>query len=134
MTRVGTALGFSYAQTHNLLTPITIHSFWNSGVILLLTFLQVLTITLCMCLLSMVYWYSGTNMQILLVFTINFFSVLRMLLPLFVYIASRVRYQRIVAGNLMENFILCMDVEHHVQYIIQIHFVVYLCSFPCCKT
>ncbi|KAH1197799.1 hypothetical protein GmHk_18G051494 [Glycine max] len=37
---LGTALGFSYAQTHNLLTPITIHSFWNSGVILLLTFLQ----------------------------------------------------------------------------------------------
>ncbi|KAH1053842.1 hypothetical protein GLYMA_08G300800v4 [Glycine max] len=37
---LGTALGFSYAQTHNLLTPITIHSFWNSGVILFLTFLQ----------------------------------------------------------------------------------------------
>ncbi|CAL9057145.1 uncharacterized protein LOC135677332 [Musa acuminata AAA Group] len=38
---LGTALGFSYAQTHNLLTPITIHALWNSGVILLLTFLQV---------------------------------------------------------------------------------------------
>ncbi|KAJ0975291.1 hypothetical protein J5N97_017256 [Dioscorea zingiberensis] len=38
---LGTALGLSYAQTRNLLTPITIHSFWNSGVILLLTFLQV---------------------------------------------------------------------------------------------
>ncbi|KAL2510123.1 CAAX amino terminal protease family protein [Forsythia ovata] len=37
---LGTALGFSYAQTRNLLTPITIHAFWNSGVILLLTFLQ----------------------------------------------------------------------------------------------
>ncbi|KAK1260635.1 hypothetical protein QJS04_geneDACA019491 [Acorus gramineus] len=37
---LGAALGFSYAQTHNLLTPITIHAFWNSGVILLLTFLQ----------------------------------------------------------------------------------------------
>ncbi|GAV85373.1 Abi domain-containing protein [Cephalotus follicularis] len=37
---LGTALGFSYAQTRNLLTPVTIHSFWNSGVILLLTFLQ----------------------------------------------------------------------------------------------
>lgn len=37
----GVALGFSYAQTRNLLTPITIHAFWNSGVILLLTFLQV---------------------------------------------------------------------------------------------
>lgn len=37
----GTALGFSYAQTHNLLTPITIHALWNSGVILLLTFLSV---------------------------------------------------------------------------------------------
>ncbi|KAH1197798.1 hypothetical protein GmHk_18G051494 [Glycine max] len=54
--------------------------------------------------------------------------------PQLFVLASRVRYQRIVAGNLMENFILCMDVEHHVQYIIQIHFVVYLCSFPCCKT
>jgi hypothetical protein len=37
----GVVLGFSYAQTRNLLTPITIHAFWNSGVILLLTFLQV---------------------------------------------------------------------------------------------
>uniref|UniRef100_A0A0E0M160 CAAX prenyl protease 2/Lysostaphin resistance protein A-like domain-containing protein n=1 Tax=Oryza punctata TaxID=4537 RepID=A0A0E0M160_ORYPU len=37
---LGVALGISYAQTHNLLTPITIHAFWNSGVILLLTFLQ----------------------------------------------------------------------------------------------
>lgn len=37
---LGTALGFSYAQTHNLLTPITIHALWNSGVILLLTFLS----------------------------------------------------------------------------------------------
>ncbi|KAF5449651.1 hypothetical protein F2P56_030074 [Juglans regia] len=37
---LGTALGFSYAQTRNLLTPIAIHAFWNSGVILLLTFLQ----------------------------------------------------------------------------------------------
>ncbi|XP_039160887.1 uncharacterized protein LOC104433628 [Eucalyptus grandis] len=37
---LGTALGLSYAQTRNLITPITIHSLWNSGVILLLTFLQ----------------------------------------------------------------------------------------------
>ncbi|KAG8366342.1 hypothetical protein BUALT_Bualt17G0069900 [Buddleja alternifolia] len=37
---LGTALGLSYAQTRNLLTPIMIHAFWNSGVILLLTFLQ----------------------------------------------------------------------------------------------
>lgn len=37
---LGSALGFSYAQTRNLLTPITIHAFWNSGVILLLTFLE----------------------------------------------------------------------------------------------
>ncbi|XP_058096493.1 uncharacterized protein LOC131242105 [Magnolia sinica] len=37
---LGVALGFSYAQTHNLLTPITIHALWNSGVILLLTSLQ----------------------------------------------------------------------------------------------
>lgn len=34
-------MGLSYAQTRNLLTPITIHALWNSGVILLLTFLQV---------------------------------------------------------------------------------------------
>ncbi|XP_076928629.1 uncharacterized protein LOC143592639 [Bidens hawaiensis] len=38
---LGTALGLSYAQTRNLLTPITIHALWNSGVILLLTFLQI---------------------------------------------------------------------------------------------
>ncbi|KAM7249986.1 hypothetical protein ACFE04_021869 [Oxalis oulophora] len=37
---LGAALGFSYAQTRNLMTPITIHAFWNSGVILFLTFLQ----------------------------------------------------------------------------------------------
>ncbi|OIW10293.1 hypothetical protein TanjilG_28044 [Lupinus angustifolius] len=37
---LGAALGISYAQTHNLLTPITIHAFWNSGIILFLTFLQ----------------------------------------------------------------------------------------------
>ncbi|OWM89552.1 uncharacterized protein LOC116199887 [Punica granatum] len=37
---LGIALGLSYAQTRNLLTPITIHALWNSGVILLLTFLQ----------------------------------------------------------------------------------------------
>ncbi|KAJ1268585.1 hypothetical protein BS78_07G146700 [Paspalum vaginatum] len=37
---LGVVLGFSYAQTRNLLTPITIHAIWNSGVILLLTFLQ----------------------------------------------------------------------------------------------
>ncbi|EPS61964.1 hypothetical protein M569_12828, partial [Genlisea aurea] len=37
---LGAALGFSYAQTRNLLTPIAIHAVWNSGVILLLAFLQ----------------------------------------------------------------------------------------------
>lgn len=37
---LGTVLGLSYAQTRNLLTPIIVHSLWNSGVILLLTFLQ----------------------------------------------------------------------------------------------
>ncbi|KAK8941538.1 hypothetical protein KSP40_PGU008664 [Platanthera guangdongensis] len=37
---LGVALGFSYAQTRNLLTPITIHALWNSGVILFLTILQ----------------------------------------------------------------------------------------------
>lgn len=38
---LGAALGLSYAQTRNLLTPITIHALWNSGVILLLTLLQI---------------------------------------------------------------------------------------------
>ncbi|MQL88026.1 hypothetical protein Taro_020575, partial [Colocasia esculenta] len=37
---LGAVLGLSYAQTRNLLTPITIHALWNSGVIVLLTFLQ----------------------------------------------------------------------------------------------
>ncbi|XP_078444677.1 CAAX amino terminal protease family protein [Wolffia australiana] len=37
---LGSILGLSYAQTRNLLTPIAIHSLWNSGVIILLTFLQ----------------------------------------------------------------------------------------------
>ncbi|CAN1197431.1 hypothetical protein LINPERHAP2_LOCUS44055 [Linum perenne] len=41
---LGTLLGFSYAQTRNLLTPITIHAFWNSGVILILTLLQMATL------------------------------------------------------------------------------------------
>ncbi|CAB4293862.1 unnamed protein product [Prunus armeniaca] len=35
------AVGLSYAQTRNILTPITIHALWNSGVILLLTFLHI---------------------------------------------------------------------------------------------
>ncbi|KAF5945254.1 hypothetical protein HYC85_015482 [Camellia sinensis] len=43
---LGIALGFSYAQTRNLLAPITIHALWNSGVILLLTFLQALAVKL----------------------------------------------------------------------------------------
>ncbi|CAA7031170.1 unnamed protein product [Microthlaspi erraticum] len=38
---LGSVLGLSYAQTRNLITPMLIHGFWNSGVILLLTFLQV---------------------------------------------------------------------------------------------
>lgn len=42
MYQTGTVLGFSYAQTRNLLTPITLHAFWNSGVIVFLIFLQVL--------------------------------------------------------------------------------------------
>ncbi|ESQ35385.1 hypothetical protein EUTSA_v10008130mg [Eutrema salsugineum] len=38
---LGSVLGLSYAQTRNLITPMVIHGFWNSGVILLLTFLQI---------------------------------------------------------------------------------------------
>ncbi|KAJ3677377.1 hypothetical protein LUZ60_003101 [Juncus effusus] len=37
---LGAVLGFTYCQTRNLMTPIMIHAFWNSGVLLLLTFLQ----------------------------------------------------------------------------------------------
>ncbi|KAI4379218.1 hypothetical protein MLD38_005542 [Melastoma candidum] len=37
---LGAALGLIYAQTRNLLAPITLHALWNSGVILILTFLQ----------------------------------------------------------------------------------------------
>ncbi|GBG91247.1 hypothetical protein CBR_g52133 [Chara braunii] len=37
---LGLILGFSYARTRNLLTPMIIHSLWNSSVILLLTLLH----------------------------------------------------------------------------------------------
>lgn len=66
---IGTALGFSYAQTRNLLTPITIHALWNSGVIVLLTILQVSyfkknikgnVVILCMGVVSKLLW----NMKI----------------------------------------------------------------------
>ncbi|PWA70032.1 CAAX amino terminal protease family protein [Artemisia annua] len=43
---LGTTFGVSYAKSQNLLTPITIHALWNSGVILLLTFLQPSTNTI----------------------------------------------------------------------------------------
>ncbi|XP_072955349.1 uncharacterized protein [Typha angustifolia] len=36
----GTVLGLIYAQTRNLLAPMAMHALWNSGVILLLTFLH----------------------------------------------------------------------------------------------
>ncbi|XP_020409557.1 uncharacterized protein LOC18792855 [Prunus persica] len=44
---LGSALELSYAHTCNLLTPITIHALWNSGVILLLTFLQLQGYVVC---------------------------------------------------------------------------------------
>ena len=31
---LGLVLGFSYARTRNLLTPMLIHSLWNSGVLI----------------------------------------------------------------------------------------------------
>ncbi|KAJ7550133.1 hypothetical protein O6H91_07G085100 [Diphasiastrum complanatum] len=37
---LGVLLGFTYSQTRNLLTPMLVHSVWNSGVIILLTFLR----------------------------------------------------------------------------------------------
>lgn len=36
----GTVLGLIYAQTRNLLVPITMHALWNWSVILFLTFLH----------------------------------------------------------------------------------------------
>ncbi|KAH7286620.1 hypothetical protein KP509_32G015300 [Ceratopteris richardii] len=38
---LGVVLGFSYCKTGNLLTPMLIHSMWNSGVLLLLTLLRI---------------------------------------------------------------------------------------------
>ncbi|CAM6081935.1 unnamed protein product [Calypogeia fissa] len=40
LAALGVILGFSYAQTRNLLTPMLIHSIWNSGVVVLLTLLR----------------------------------------------------------------------------------------------
>lgn len=37
---LGVVLGFSYSKSGNLLTPIMIHGLWNSGVVILLTFLR----------------------------------------------------------------------------------------------
>ena len=36
LTVLGMVLGFSYARTRNLLTPMLIHSLWNSGVLIVL--------------------------------------------------------------------------------------------------
>ncbi|OUS49483.1 putative CAAX amino terminal protease family protein [Ostreococcus tauri] len=36
LTVLGMVLGFSYARTRNLLTPMLIHSLWNSGVLVVL--------------------------------------------------------------------------------------------------
>ena len=33
-------LGFSYARTRNLLTPMTIHAMWNSGVLVVIAALM----------------------------------------------------------------------------------------------
>ena len=37
---LGVVLGFSYVRTRNLLTPLLIHSLWNSGVLTVLTVLS----------------------------------------------------------------------------------------------
>ena len=39
LVALGSVLGFSYARTRNLLTPIFIHACWNSGVLVLLAVL-----------------------------------------------------------------------------------------------
>ena len=37
---LGMVLGFSYARTRNLLTPMTIHAMWNSGVLVVIAALM----------------------------------------------------------------------------------------------
>ena len=37
---LGLVLGFSYVRTRNLLTPLLVHSLWNSGVLIVLTLLS----------------------------------------------------------------------------------------------
>ena len=37
---LGVVLGFSYVRTRNLLTPLLVHSLWNSGVLTVLTVLS----------------------------------------------------------------------------------------------
>lgn len=41
LQNAGVVLGLAYAQTRTLVTPILIHSMWNSGVVVLLTVLRV---------------------------------------------------------------------------------------------
>ena len=37
---LGTVLGFSYVRTRNLLTPMLVHSLWNTGVLCTLAVLR----------------------------------------------------------------------------------------------
>ena len=39
LVTLGMVLGFSYARTRNLLTPMMIHSLWNSGVLIVVSVL-----------------------------------------------------------------------------------------------
>jgi len=39
LVTLGMVLGFSYSRTRNLLTPMLIHSLWNSGVLVLVAVL-----------------------------------------------------------------------------------------------
>ena len=40
LAALGTVLGITYARTQNLLTPMLIHTFWNSSVLVLLEVLK----------------------------------------------------------------------------------------------
>eukprot|EP00271_Cylindrocystis_brebissonii_P013013 TRINITY_DN32556_c0_g1_i1.p1 TRINITY_DN32556_c0_g1~~TRINITY_DN32556_c0_g1_i1.p1 ORF type:complete len:488 (-),score=63.92 TRINITY_DN32556_c0_g1_i1:729-2192(-) len=40
LATLGCVLGFTYARTRNLLTPMIIHAVWNSGIIVILTLLR----------------------------------------------------------------------------------------------
>lgn len=99
--KTGTALGFSYAQTRNLMTPITIHAIWNSGVILLLTFLQVNILHDY----ALPQTYISTKFIEAILRALNYFTSHSQRFLLLVFAATRLWYKRAVAGILKYELI-----------------------------